>query len=524
MEGERAERRPAALHRRGQAARVGHLDRAPRRPRAHVLRVAAAERTARLDADAARHDQPARAVLHGRDLRVLPAGGEPAVEGPAADAAEAGPRVRPRVRAGDAEPRGHRLQGPVERRHVVARPAADRARQGARARGARRRGDGRRRELRPRVLRQGLEQPALARVRDEQRARGSARRDRVALGDVVPARAADAGPDPAADGAAQGPGGVGRAGRPAPAPAASPQAAPAPRAAGRAVGAASAAPGAAARDPAVLPAARRPRPGPAPRWRTCRWRLASRASRSPTRRPASPTRASLTLVAEIDPRLGSVAWADATPLDVPVRDLASSPEGDARFGALPPAASKAKTYDGWAKELKTWLGQSQTLDLLKSSQTGAVSAPGESERDFRIRLQTATREQRDQALDALRKKYAAKIAALDEKIRRAQLAVDRESEQASQQKLQTAVSFGRHRARRALRPQGDEHVDAGPGDDGGARHGPDDEGEPGHRAGEAEHGGRAAAEGRTRGADRGRGRTRSAARSIRRARRWCRSC
>jgi len=150
----------------------------------------------------------------------------------------------------------------------------------------------------------------------------------------------------------------------------------------------------------------------------------------------------LTLVAEIDTRLGSVAWADATPIDVPVRDLASSPEGDARFSQLPPPASKPKTYDAWGKELKTWLGQSQSLELLKSTQTGTVSTPDESERDFRIRLQTATREQRDQAVEALRRKYATKLASAEEKIRRAQLAVDRESEQASQQKIQTAVSFG----------------------------------------------------------------------------------
>jgi len=150
----------------------------------------------------------------------------------------------------------------------------------------------------------------------------------------------------------------------------------------------------------------------------------------------------LTLVADIDPRLGSVAWADATALHLPARDLGSDPEGEALYGSLPPAASKAKTYDGWEKTLKTWIGQAQTLDLLKSRQTGAVSAPGESERDFRIRLQTTTREQRDQALAALRKKYAARIAALDEKIRKAQISVDREAEQASQQKIQTAVSFG----------------------------------------------------------------------------------
>ena len=101
-----------------------------------------------------------------------------------------------------------------------------------------------------------------------------------------------------------------------------------------------------------------------------------------------------------------------------------------------------KSYDAWAKSFKTWLGQSQSLDLLKSRSTGLVSAPGESERDFRVRLQTAAREQRDQAVEKLRQKYASKLAALDDKIRRAEQAVERESAQATQQKLQTAVSMG----------------------------------------------------------------------------------
>ncbi len=120
------------------------------RRRAHVLRLAPAEPDARLDARAARHDEPARAPLHGRDLRLLPARRQPAVEAAAADAAQAGARLRPRRRAGDAEPGRPRLQGAVQRRHVVHRPAADRARQGARARRAGRRGRRRGQPLRPR--------------------------------------------------------------------------------------------------------------------------------------------------------------------------------------------------------------------------------------------------------------------------------------------------------------------------------------------------------------------------------------
>ena len=108
----------------------------------------------------------------------------------AADAAQTGARVRRRGRAGDAESGRPRLQGPGEHRHVVSRPPADRARQGARARRARGIGhhDG------PAVRSAGAwSRRSRARepdVRDEQRARGCARRVRIAMGAFVPARSA----------------------------------------------------------------------------------------------------------------------------------------------------------------------------------------------------------------------------------------------------------------------------------------------------------------------------------------------
>jgi len=74
--------------------------------------------------------------------------------------------------------------------------------------------------------------------------------------------------------------------------------------------------------------------------------------------------------------------------------------------------------------------------------TGQVSRAGESERDFRVRLQQSTREQRDDTTEALRKKYAPKISALQEKIRKAEQAVDREADQAKSSGMQTALSFG----------------------------------------------------------------------------------
>jgi hypothetical protein len=70
------------------------------------------------------------------------------------------------------------------------------------------------------------------------------------------------------------------------------------------------------------------------------------------------------------------------------------------------------------------------------------SRPGESERDFRIRLQQAAREERDRASATIKQKYTPKIAAMQERLRKAQQAVEREQEQAHAQTMQTVISVG----------------------------------------------------------------------------------
>ncbi len=71
-----------------------------------------------------------------------------------------------------------------------------------------------------------------------------------------------------------------------------------------------------------------------------------------------------------------------------------------------------------------------------------TSNPGESERDFQARVRDAQRVARDAAVDDLRKKFAARRAQIEEQRRRAQVAIERESSQATQQKLQTGLSVG----------------------------------------------------------------------------------
>jgi len=138
----------------------------------------------------------------------------------------------------------------------------------------------------------------------------------------------------------------------------------------------------------------------------------------------------------------AVNWDNSTGASFNVSDLDKSPSEPAQFAPLPAVASNAKGYAVWSRDFADWLYRTRQLELLQSPSLKQYSNPGESERDFRVRLQQNAREQRDDATEKLREKYAAKMASLEEQTRRAQQAVDREAEQAKQQKMQTAVSVG----------------------------------------------------------------------------------
>jgi hypothetical protein len=135
-------------------------------------------------------------------------------------------------------------------------------------------------------------------------------------------------------------------------------------------------------------------------------------------------------------------WDAAEESEFGLADLEKRPAAGATFDELPPCAAKPKNYPVWSRNFATWLFRTQKIELLLSRATGELSRPGESERDFRIRLQQAAREERDAQVEALRKKYAPKLAVLEERLRRAQQALEKEKQQAQSQTLESAVSIG----------------------------------------------------------------------------------
>ena len=139
----------------------------------------------------------------------------------------------------------------------------------------------------------------------------------------------------------------------------------------------------------------------------------------------------------------AVDWEQAEPADFAVKDLLKSPESaSATFAALPAVAARPKSYTTWEKDFARWAAQSQSIELFKSPGAKMLSAPDESERDFRIRLGADAREARDAGLAKVREKYATRLATIQDRIRRAEQAVQVQSEQATGAKMSAAVSIG----------------------------------------------------------------------------------
>ncbi|HTL63053.1 MAG TPA: DUF87 domain-containing protein [Nitrospira sp.] len=157
---------------------------------------------------------------------------------------------------------------------------------------------------------------------------------------------------------------------------------------------------------------------------------------------SAETMQDVTMLVPLSDGAVTVEWDRAAVAQVAVADLEQAPQAEAHFLQLPAAAGKAKSYEGWNRDFGAWLYRTQKLQLLKSPSTGQVSTPQESERDFRVRLQQSGREQRDKSADALRRKYGPKIAALQERLRRAEQQKEKQQTEARSSQMQAAISVG----------------------------------------------------------------------------------
>ncbi len=130
----------------------------------------------------------------------------------------------------------------------------------------------------------------------------------------------------------------------------------------------------------------------------------------------------------------------AESVDLAIDLLDQEPAGPASFGRLPAEATQAPKYTAWAREIERWIQGAEPLRLFESRVHKTVSRPGESEREFRMRLADLGREARDAKADKLRAKYEPKMERLQDRLRRAEQAVEKQAARSKQAMIDTGIS------------------------------------------------------------------------------------
>jgi hypothetical protein len=135
-------------------------------------------------------------------------------------------------------------------------------------------------------------------------------------------------------------------------------------------------------------------------------------------------------------------WSQAEVVAEPGPDFAREPATGATFAEPPAAVLSSRSHRSWSNALEDHVYRNAAIDLLACPSLKMTAAPGTAEGEFRAQVGLALREKRDDAVEALRKKYGAKLATLEDRGRRAEQKVEREQAQASNQTLSSALSVG----------------------------------------------------------------------------------
>jgi hypothetical protein len=130
------------------------------------------------------------------------------------------------------------------------------------------------------------------------------------------------------------------------------------------------------------------------------------------------------------------------PEDTAVRALGRSGAKGLKYQPLPKTWLTKTAFTQVGREIRDQLYRGQVLEVFFAPSAAQMAKSGESEAEFRIRLGQELREKRDQAVEAARQKFAAKLAAKEKQILTAKAGVDREKAQANAAGMKTIVNVG----------------------------------------------------------------------------------
>ncbi len=136
-----------------------------------------------------------------------------------------------------------------------------------------------------------------------------------------------------------------------------------------------------------------------------------------------------------------VNWDYADDISIDPSELDDTPaQESALFGEVPRELSTVRKLKRLTKDFADYLYQTKRLTLLSNPVLKMYSKPGESEREFRIRLAQAARERRDQEVDKLRKRYRPKFDRLRTRLQREKIELEEDQAEYAARKQEEMVS------------------------------------------------------------------------------------
>jgi hypothetical protein len=138
----------------------------------------------------------------------------------------------------------------------------------------------------------------------------------------------------------------------------------------------------------------------------------------------------------------SVHWEHAETVDLDLRDLLDRPEPESYFQELPVSINDSRKLAAIRRELDDYLYRSRSFKLRYNSATKLYSEPGESEREFRMRVSQAARELRDAEVDTLEGRFKSRTNTLEERLRVARVALGKQETAARQRKQDALITAG----------------------------------------------------------------------------------
>ena len=133
-----------------------------------------------------------------------------------------------------------------------------------------------------------------------------------------------------------------------------------------------------------------------------------------------------------------IKWDDTASIDP--ESLGDDPEEGVGYADLPGYAMNAKNYKAVKKDFEDELYREEREEIWFCPALKAWGGIAEAEAEFRVRIAHDAREQRDEALEEIRKTAEKEIRTLDRRMRTAEIRLSKEEAESSSAKMQAGIS------------------------------------------------------------------------------------